>query len=109
MTAIYSTIDGIDVMNKRLQDCHFTTAGYMSKVSKHSTESSEFWEELNKFKFLCIPTLETLDKVKLVEEHASFLKETFELLDITLFKIPRHVNDIERYVAMLLREHLKGM
>ena len=105
MTAIYSTIDGIDVMSKRLQDCYFTTAGYMSKVSEHSTESSEFWEELNKFKFLCIPTLETLDKVKIANDHASFLKETFELLDITLFKIPRHVNDVEGYVTMLLREH----
>ena len=107
MTAIYSTIDNIEVMSKRLQDCYLTAAGYLSKISKHSTESSEFWAEVIQFKFLCIPRVESLEKVKIVNDHAAFLKDTFELLGTTLFKIPRHVNDIERYVAMLLREHFK--
>ena len=108
MTAIYSTIDSAEVMNERLQDCYMTTAGYLSKVSKHPTNSSEFWEEFNQFRFLCIPRVETLEKVKIVEDHAKFLKEIFDDIEITFFKIPRHVNNIERYVAMLLREHLRG-
>ena len=107
MTAIYSTIDSVKVMSERLQDCYLTAAGYLSKVSNYSTKSSEFWEEVSQFRFLCIPRLETLEQVKLAEDHAKFLKETFEDIEITLFKIPRHVNDIERYVAMLLRDYLR--
>ena len=108
MTAIYSTIDNIEEMSKRLQDCYLTAAGFLAKRSKHSTESSEFWAEVIQFKFLCIPRVESLEKVKIVNDHAAFLKDTFELSDITLFKIPRLVNNVESYVTMLLREHFKG-
>ena len=107
MTAIYSTIDNIEVMSERRKDCQLALVEVLAKRSKHHPASPKFWEEVNQFRFLCIPTAETLNKVKILEDHAIWSKGMFESVDITLFKIPRHVNDVESYVTMLLREHFK--
>ena len=109
MTAIYSSIDSIEVMSDRRQECQLTLIEILARRSEHHPTSPKFWEEVDQFRFLCIPRLETLDRVHHIENHAAWLKDTFECLDITFFKIPRLVNNVESYVTMLLREHFKEL
>ena len=105
MTAIYSSIDSVEEMTDRRERCQLTLIEILAQRSEHHPASPKFWDEIERFRFLCIPKLETLDRVYHVENHAAWLKNTFGCLGITLFKIPRHVNDVEGYVTMLLREH----
>ena len=109
MTAIYSRFDSIEVMSARREECQLTLIEVLAKRSKHHPTSPKFWEEVEQFGFFCIPRLASLDHVRNVENYATLLKDTFECLDITIFKIPRLVNNIESYVTMLLREHFEGL
>ena len=109
MTAIYSGIDGIEEMAARRQECQLTLIEILARRSEHHPTSPKFWEEVDGFRFICIPRLQTLDRVRCIDNHVAWLKDTLDCLDITLFKIPRLVNDVESYVTMLLREHFQGL
>ena len=71
--------------------------------------SPEFLKEFNDVRFACVPKLATLEQVHAVNHEIAWQKVIYDLAGITLFKIPRLVNDIEGYVVALLCEHYKQL
>ena len=70
---------------------------------------SEFFKEYYNFRFACVPKLATLEQVYAVNQEIAYQKVICNFAGITLFKIPRLVNDIEGYVVSLLCEHYKQL
>ena len=70
----------------------------------------EICEQCFNIKFVCIPRHETMEEAfgyNILIDQEKILRK--EILDETLFKIPIHVNNIESYVKMLLREHYESL
>ena len=64
---------------------------------------------LRKPTIICLPKLGSWDQVRKIDDGIDVIRVLHILEDIPLFKIPYYVNDVESYVNMLLREHLKTM
>ena len=109
MTNIYSSVDDVKEMADRRQECQLALVEALSRRSRHQSTSLNFWREFGSFKIICIPRLETLEQVYYVNDYADSLKTVLDCVDITLFKIPRLVNNVEGYVEMLLREHYERL
>ena len=69
----------------------------------------EVFREYYNFRFVCVPRLATLEQVYGVNEEIAYQKVICDLAGVTLFKIPRLVNDIEGYVVALLCDHYKQL
>ena len=67
--------------------------------------SPGFLKEFNNVRFACVPRLATLEQVRDVNQEIEYQKTICDFAGITLFKIPRLVNDIEGYVVSLLCDH----
>ena len=59
------------------------------------------------FRCACVPKLSSWEEVVKTNNEIEELKVACANLGVTLFKIPSSVNDIDGYVAMLLRDHLR--
>ena len=107
MTELYSNIDSIKVMADRRQESHLALVEALSRQSRYSSSTPHFWREFETFRVICVPELESLEQVYYIDDYINFLKNVLDSVDITLFKIPRLVNNIDGYMDMLLREHYK--
>ena len=95
-------------MCKRHLRCRLALVEMIEQVSLHPSTSFEFLEEFNSFRFACIPRLSSWDQVYEVNIEVEGLKTICAVAGITLFKIPRLVNDVEGYVKMLFRKHFQA-
>ena len=96
-----------DEMADRYSRCRLALVEELERVSLFPSTSFEFLEEFVSFRFVCIPRLTSWDQVYEVNNEVSGLKTMCAVLGITLFKIPRLVNDLEGYVKMLFHKHLQ--
>ena len=71
----------------------------------NSPRSLEFWEVFDSVKFACVPECTSLTQVYDINHEIAWQKVICDSENITLFKIPRFVNDVESYVTMLLHKH----
>ena len=71
--------------------------------------SPRFMKEYFNVRFACVPRLATLEQVRDVNQEIEYQKTICDFAGITLFKIPRLVNDIEGYVTSLLCDHYKQL
>ena len=92
-------------MADRHKRCQLTYLDILVQQSSNSPRSFEFWEEFNNVRFACVPELASLKQVYDVNHEIAWQRVICDSENITLFKIPRLVNDVEGYVTMLLREH----
>ena len=109
MTNIFSDIDSMEEMAERRQDCQLALVEALSQRSKHHPSSQMFWREVDAFRIVCIPRLRTLEQVYEVNDHADLMRLALDCLKITLFKVPRLVNNVESYVSMLVCEHFGSL
>ena len=82
--------------------CKRTLAKYMRVNFADSLEGDK---EYRSFRFAIVPRLSTIGGVSENASEIFYQICICDAADITLFKIPFHVNDVKRYVKMLLREH----
>ena len=97
-------------MVERHTRCLLTFASVLSlRLPFCPIGSPEFMKEYYDVRFACVPELATLKQVRDVNDEIAWQKVICDLAGITLFKIPRLVNDIEGYVVALLCEHYKQL
>ena len=89
--------------------CYLALAELVEQEDLISPSTYEFFEKIDSFRFACVPKLISLGRVYNVNREIARQKVLCESIGITLFKIPRHVNDVEGYVTMLLRKHRGGL
>ena len=82
---------------------------FVSSLEERFLSPCRVIKEYYDFRFACVPKLATLGQVYGVNEEIAYQKVICDSAGITLFKIPRLVNDIEGYVGMLLREHYEQL
>ena len=58
---------------------------------------------------VCIPKLGSWDQVLEIDDTIDLVRTVHIFENRPFSKIPFFVNDVESYISMLLREHLKGM
>ena len=92
-------------MADRHKRCQLTYLDILVQQSSNSPRSFEFWEVFDSFRFACIPECTSLAQVYDINHEIAWQKVICDSVNITLFKIPRLVNDVESYVTMLLRKH----
>ena len=92
-------------MVERHERCQLTLVEMLAREGSNSPRTFEFWGEFDNFRFACVPELASLDQVHDVNHEIAWQKIMCDSVGITLFKIPRLVNDLEGYVTMLVREH----
>ena len=85
--------------------CNLTLLEMLVHENVGSPTSIEFWEVFDSFRFACIPECTSLAQVYNINHEIAWLKVMCDDVNITLFKIPRLVNDVEGYVTMLFRKH----
>ena len=85
--------------------CNLTLLEMLVQENLNSPRSFEFWEVFDSFRFACVPECASLAQVYDINDEIAWQKVVCDSENITLFKIPRLVNDVESYVTMLLRKH----
>ena len=98
-----------DEMLERHWRCQLALVEVLSRDSLYSPTSLEFLKEFNNFRFACVPECVSLRQVYDINNEIAWQTIMCESVGITLFKIPRLVNDLEGYVTMLVCEHLRGL
>ena len=98
-----------DEMLDRHWRCQLALVEMLERDSLYLPTSSEFLEEFDNFRFACVPKLSSLKQVYDVNCEITWQTIVCESVGITLFKIPRFVNDLEGYVKMLYRERLQEL
>ena len=98
-----------DKNDKEMVYRHMRCLSTLVRVLDTMSYPHKFSVEYYNFRFACVPKLSTLEQVYAVNEEIAYQKVICDLAGITLFKIPRLVNDIDGYVRMLLREHYKKL
>ena len=93
-------------MVERHERCHLTLVEMLAQENLYSPRSLKFWHAFNDFRFACVPECTSLDQVYEINHEIAWQKIMCDSVGITLFKIPRLVNDVEGYVTMLLRRQL---
>lgn len=91
-------------MRSRHWRCQLALVEMLEEDSLFFPSSDEFMEEFDNFRFAIVPELSSLRQVYDVNDEIAWQTIVCESVGITLFKIPRLVNDIEGYVKMLYRE-----
>ena len=99
----------VEEMCNRHWRCQLALVEMLERDSVFLSSSSEFMEEFDNFRFACVPKLNSLRQVYDVNSEIAWQAIVCECADITLFKIPRLVNDLEGYVKMLYRKHLQEL
>ena len=92
-------------MVERHERCHLTLVEMLARENLYSPRSLEFWDAFNNVRFACVPECASLAQVYDINHEIAWQKVICDSVNITLFKIPRLVNDVESYVTMLLRKH----
>ena len=92
-------------MVERHMRCLLTYAVVLAELLLDPIGSPGYMKEYFNVRFACVPRLKTLEQVYGVDEEIEYQKIICDFAGITLFKIPRLVNDIEGYVASLLYKH----
>ena len=82
-------------------------------TERQSRCESAIFEELKrsgckKPTIICLPKLGSWKQVCEVNNEIEALRILHDFANLPLFKIPYFVNNVESYITMLLREHLKG-
>ena len=85
--------------------CQLTLLDMLVQENLYSPRSFEFWDAFNSVRFACVPECASLAQVYDINHEIAWLKVMCDDVNITLFKIPRFVNDVESYVTMLLHKH----
>ena len=96
-------------MVARHELCQSTLVDILVEEGLHPPGSAEFWEEFNNFRFACVPECTSLNHVYYVNHEIAWQKVICGSVGITLFKIPRLVNDVKSYVTMLIRKHCEEL
>ena len=98
-----------DIEDKEMVDrhsrCQLTLLDMLVQENLNSPRSLEFWEVFDSVKFACVPECTSLTQVYDINHEIAWQKVICDSENITLFKIPRFVNDVESYVTMLLHKH----
>ena len=92
-------------MVRRHSRCQLTLLNTLIRKDFNFPRSLEFWEAFNSVKFACVPECTSLAQVNDINDEIAWQKVVCDSENITLFKIPRFVNDVESYVTMLLFKH----
>ena len=92
-------------MVDRHSRCQLTLLDMLVQENLNSPRSLEFWDAFNNVRFACVPECASLAQVYDINHEIACKKIMCDSVNITLFKIPRLVNDVEGYVTMLLRKH----
>ena len=92
-------------MVRRHSRCQLTLLNTLIRKDFNFPRSLEFWEAFDSVKFACVPECTSLTQVYDINHEIAWQKVICDSVNITLFKIPRLVNDVESYVTMLLRKH----
>ena len=98
-----------DTNDKEMVDrhmrCLLTYAVVLNTLLLNPIGSLGYMREFHNVRFACVPRLKTLEQVIGVNDEIEYQKIICDSAGITLFKIPRLVNDIEGYVSSLLYKH----
>ena len=103
-----TTFDHLDDdMVDRHMGCRFALLEELQRVSPYPCDSPQFLAVFESFRFACVPKLSSWKEVVKTNNEIDKLKIMCDDSDVTLFKIPRLVNNVEGYVAMLFRKHVR--
>ena len=103
-----TTFDHLDDdMVERHMTCRFVLMEELRQVCSFPCESPQFLAVFESFRFACVPKLSSWEEVVKTNNEIDELRIMCDDSDVTLFKIPRLVNDIDGYVSMLFHKHIR--
>ena len=97
-----------EMMDRHIM-CRCTLIYLLEEFCSFPMDSPQFNAITNSFRFACVPRLNTWKKAVKVNKQIDKLKIMCDETDVTLFKIPIHVNDVEKYVTMLFQSYVQGL
>ena len=89
-------------MNTRLRHCKYALSIALRERFPLGFEADRAYRS---FRFAIVSERSMLWRVFGLASEIQYQKDICAAADITLFKIPIHVNDVKIYVKMLVREH----
>ena len=100
---LFNTRD--EEMTRRHSRCQLALLNVLIREDFNFPRPLGFWGMFDSVKFACVPECTSLAQVYGIEDKIAWQRVVCDSKNITLFKIPRFVNDVESYVTMLLFKH----